>query len=182
MTWFKELTGFSEEPPEQVRANISVDGHVLKSHVNGETLVCGELETLSLAELRQRVQASGYKTGAMTVREVVADDVQDLHTDVSNTDALFQVASQFNLLEMMSPDVTPEDGITRYERDDTQGPKCAIAAGASTIYRNYFVPRQWADRAIRHQPDRLPGGYRHSPGQYREPSLENVQRVYVALL
>jgi hypothetical protein len=50
------------------------------------------------------------------------------------------VASQFNLLEMVSPEVTPEQGVTRYQHDRTQGPACAIAAGAATIYRNYFVP------------------------------------------
>lgn len=138
-TWFEKLTGFAEESPEQVRANISVDGHILQSHVNGKTLVCGELETPSLAELRQRVQASDYETGAMTVREVVAD-VQELHTNEANTDALFQVASQFNLLEMVHEEVTPEEGITRYAKDHSQGPACAIAAGAGTIYRNYFAP------------------------------------------
>jgi hypothetical protein len=52
----------------------------------------------------------------------------------------FQVASQFNLLEMTGPSVTPEDGVTRYKGDPTQGPACAIAAGAATIYRNYFAP------------------------------------------
>ena len=129
----------AEESPEQVRANLSVDGQVLQSRVNGKTLVCGELETPSLADLRQRVQASGYKTGAMTVREVVAN-VQKLHTNAANADALFQVASQFNLLEMTGPEVTPEEGVGIYEHDRTQGPACAIAAGAGTIYRNYFAP------------------------------------------
>jgi hypothetical protein len=57
-----------------------------------------------------------------------------------NAGALFQVASQLNLLEMVSPEVTPEQGVTRYQHDHTQGPACAIAAGAATIYRNYFVP------------------------------------------
>ncbi len=52
---------------------------------------------------------------------------------------MFQVASQFNLLEMTSPNVIPEDGVGIYERDFSQGPACAIAAGAGTIYRNYFV-------------------------------------------
>jgi hypothetical protein len=56
------------------------------------------------------------------------------------TSALFQVASQFNALEMVAPNITPEDGVTRYQHDRTQGPACAIAAGAATIYRNYFVP------------------------------------------
>jgi hypothetical protein len=50
------------------------------------------------------------------------------------------VASQFNLLEMVSPSVTPEQGVGIYEKDHTQGPACAIAAGAGTIYRNYFAP------------------------------------------
>jgi hypothetical protein len=66
--------------------------------------------------------------------------VRLLHRAPEYAGALFQVASQFNLLEMIGPDVTPEDGVTRYERDRTQGPACAIAAGAATIYRNYFAP------------------------------------------
>lgn len=41
---------------------------------------------------------------------------------------------------MVSPRVSPEDGVTRYQHDPTQGPACAIAAGAATIYRNYFAP------------------------------------------
>jgi hypothetical protein len=50
------------------------------------------------------------------------------------------VASQFNLLEMVGPNVTPEHGVTRYADDPTQGPACAIAAGAATLFRNYFAP------------------------------------------
>ncbi|MCS6851189.1 MAG: hypothetical protein NZ700_08485 [Gemmataceae bacterium] len=65
--------------------------------------------------------------------------MQDLHADHRNANALFQVASQFNLLEMIGPEVTPECGVGIYETDQTQGPACAIAAGAGTIYRNYFV-------------------------------------------
>jgi hypothetical protein len=44
------------------------------------------------------------------------------------------------VLEMVGPDATPEDGVARYEHDRTQGPACAMAAGAATIYRNYFTP------------------------------------------
>ena len=136
--WFEKLTGFQEESPRQVRANISVDGNVMKSHVNGKTFICGELQTPSLAELREAVRSSGYQSGKMRVREVVAD-VQLLHKEESSAEALFQVASQFNLLEMISPHATPEQGVGRYENDPTQGPACAIAAGAGTIYRNYFA-------------------------------------------
>ena len=66
-------------------------------------------------------------------------DVQALHIDPANAGALFQVASQFNLLEMVSPGVSPEAGVDGYEYDHTQGPACAIACGAGTIFRNYFM-------------------------------------------
>src|SRR5690242_10047517 len=138
MTWFETLTGFPEQFPQQVRDDITVDGQTLRSHRNGKVFVYGRLETPTLAELRERVRASGHTSGKISVREVVAN-VQHLHTDVSNAGSLFQVASQFNLLEMVSPNLTPEDGVGIYEHDRTQGPACAIAAGAGTIYRNYFT-------------------------------------------
>lgn len=136
--WFKELTGFSEESPRQVRDNITVEGTVMTSLANGSVFNCGQLETPSLAALRERVRSGGGKTGRMSVREVVAD-VQDLHADDANAGAMFQVASQFNLLEMVSPEVTPDRGVGIYENDPTQGPVCAVSAGAGTIYRNYFA-------------------------------------------
>jgi hypothetical protein len=106
--------------------------------VNGKAFTYGELETPSLSELRERVRASNPAAGKMVVREAIAD-VRDLLQSDTNTGALFQVASQFNLLEMASPDVTPEHGIGIYEGDHTQGPACSIVAGAGTIYRNYFA-------------------------------------------
>ena len=63
-----------------------------------------------------------------------------MHTAPEYTGALFQVASQFNALEMVGPDYTPEDGATRYQHDHTQGPACAMAAAPATIFRNYFTP------------------------------------------
>lgn len=139
MTWFKELTGFNETDASDVRQKLILDGETLTSTVNGRRLVCGRLETPSLGDLRQRARASQSNRGRLTAREVIAD-VRDLHANVENAGALFQVASQFKLLEMVSPSVTPEDGISRYENDHTQGPACAVAAGAGTIFRNYFAP------------------------------------------
>ena len=136
--WFETLTGFHEQSPEQVRNNISVDGEVMKSYVNGKEFVYGILEIPTLAELRNRVHSSEIHAEELSVREVIAN-VQHLHASESNAGSLFQVASQFNLLEMVSPDVTPEQGVGGYEYDLTQGPACAVAAGAGTIYRNYFA-------------------------------------------
>lgn len=135
--WFEELTGFSESDPHQVRANLDVVGDRLISRVNGRSHGCGRLEIPSLAELRSH--PPGARSGPVSLREVVGD-VQALHRDPANAGALFQAASQFNLLEMTGPSVTPEQGVGGYEHDRTQGPACAIACGAGTIYRNYFVP------------------------------------------
>jgi hypothetical protein len=138
MTWFEVLTGFREKSPSQVRKNITVEGDTLTSLVNRKAFTCGRLEIPSLGELRNRVGCSRHTIGRLSVREVVAD-VLELHANASNAGCLFQVASQFNLLEMLSPKVTPERGVGIYENDFTQGPTCAIAAGAGTIYRNYFA-------------------------------------------
>lgn len=115
-----------------------IDGLRLLSRRNGRSWLYGKLETPTLAQLRERVRCINRDLGPISVREIVAN-VQHLHQDRANENALFQVASQFNLLEMTSPDVTPECGVGIYEMDFTQGPACAIAAGAGTIFRNYFV-------------------------------------------
>jgi len=139
-TWFETLTGFPETSPREVRANIEVrHPNQLVSRVNGRRLNCGTLETPTLGELRQRVRGYALSGGPIAVREIVAD-VRSLHADSRNIGAVFQVASQFNLLEMMHPGMTPEHGVGIYENDHTQGPACAIACGAGTIYRNYFAP------------------------------------------
>ena len=136
MTWFETLTGFAEESPGRVRANLRLDKTRLTSIVNGRTFGAGRFGTPSLAELRAGTPA--YEPSPTRVREVVGD-AGALHADPAHADAVFQVASQFNCLEMASPAATPEAGVGIYERDRTQGPACSIAAGAGTIVRNYFA-------------------------------------------
>jgi len=137
--WFERLTGFREEDPEKVRENLTVEGETMTSTKNGQTFRHGRLETPSLKELRERATVAQSSPTRLRLREVVAN-VQDLHVEQENAGALFQVASQFNLLEMSSPSAIPEDGVDIYEEDLTQGPACAVMAGAGTIYRNYFAP------------------------------------------
>ena len=139
MDWFERLTGFRETDYDDTRAKLRVDGSRLRSLVNGKSYGIGELELVSLQTLRERVKSAGRLPGRLKV-SVVSGDVRQMHQLPENAGALFQVASQFNLLEMVSPEITPEHGVTRYEHDRTQGPACAIAAGAATIYRNYFAP------------------------------------------
>ncbi|MGB5292684.1 MAG: hypothetical protein WBN41_14670 [Lysobacterales bacterium] len=136
--WFEDLTGFVEVSPDQVRSQLVVSDNRIKSRVNGNTFVCGELQTPSLAELRSTPTQKQVAAGPIKVREVISD-VTSLHLDPDNAGALFQVASQFNLLEMPSQHVGPERGVGVYEYDLTQGPACAVAAGAGTIYRCYMA-------------------------------------------
>jgi hypothetical protein len=139
MDWFEKLTGFRETSYAETRARLTVEGKWLRSHVNGASYVIGELELASLQSLRESAQSAGGLPGRLKA-SVVTGDVRRMHRSPDNAGALFQVASQFNLLEMVSHEVTPEQGVTRYQCDPTQGPACAIAAGAATIYRNYFAP------------------------------------------
>ncbi|WP_398473205.1 hypothetical protein [Tardiphaga sp.] len=138
MNWFESLAGFAETTYTETQRRLSVRDGRLYSVDDGRNFSIGTFETPSLADLRRRV-APAITRSQSIIEETIAD-VRDLHRDVKNADALFMVASQANCLEMTSPRMTPEDGISRYEHDRTQGPACAIAAGAATIYRNYFVP------------------------------------------
>jgi len=67
---------------------------------------------------------------ALQAADVNIIDLVERHQQSENAGALFQVASQFNLLEMVSPAVTPDDGIGICENDRTPGPACAIASGS----------------------------------------------------
>lgn len=150
VNWFERLTGFSEESYVSTQRRLRVEGDQLVSTVNGRRYGIGEFSVPALAELRARVDTAG---GPRSSLDGLVGDARALHRDSRFDGALFQVASQFNVLEMVSPHVTPEQGVGRYAYDPTQGPACAIAAGAATIYRNYLVPvdggvGQTADRQI----------------------------------
>jgi hypothetical protein len=136
--WFEKLTGFREDNVADVASQFSSDGEWLTSRINGRRMRAGRFELVSMADLRRRAADLAKAPGSLRLSEVVAD-AQGLHVDPTLAGARFQVASQFNMLEMTGPNITPEMGIDRYEHDHTQGPACAIACGAGTIYRNYLV-------------------------------------------
>lgn len=136
--WFKQLTGFEERNPEYVRENLSIEGDEFVSKVGKRRFAFGQLEVSTLDQLKQSCPNLNNYNESIKVAEIVAN-VRTLHCDEANANALFQAASQFNLLEMVGPHVSPEQGIDRYDYDYTQGPACAIACGAGTIFRNYFV-------------------------------------------
>lgn len=140
MSWFSELTGCDEGRAGQVRERLYVAGDRLHSRVNGRSWGVGRLSVPTLAELRRAGREVLPRVAGAVQVDAVQADVRELIGDAHHAGTLFQVASQFNLLEMPHPHVTPDEGVTNYEHDHTQGPACAMAAGAATIYRNHFVP------------------------------------------
>ncbi|MEO1185522.1 MAG: hypothetical protein AAFX46_12890 [Cyanobacteria bacterium J06636_27] len=138
LDWFEKLFGFKEESPKQVKSNLILGDGFIASKVNGKEYKYGRLDILTLSELRNNVRKENLKEKRCKISEEIGD-VQYFHQLSENEGALFQAASQFNLLEMVNPNVSPEQGIGKYEYDLTQGPACAIACGAGTVYRNYFV-------------------------------------------
>ncbi|SFM08452.1 hypothetical protein [Methylorubrum salsuginis] len=138
MDWFERLTGFREAGYSETQARLRiVDGRLIHQ-TTGESFAVGALTLPSVAELRAAA-ADVRRPGRLRL-SVVEGDVRAMHRLPENRGALFQVASQFNMLEMVGPSITPEDGVAGYAHDRTQGPACAMAAGAATIYRNYLVP------------------------------------------
>ena len=151
MDWFEHVTGFLEETFAGTQAKLAIVDGRLRHVAAGQSRAVGTLTLPSLADLRGQVGA-GVLPGRLRLR-IVEGDVRAMHALPENRGALFQVASQFNMLEMIGPQVSPEEGVTRYWYDRTQGPACALAAGAATIFRNYLVPfadgiGQTADRQL----------------------------------
>lgn len=145
MTWFEQLFGFTEgswaHTQQQFRvspAGPSQSGDELVSLANQRRFAIGQFSTPSIADLQSACK--DLPRGRLRLRHAVIGDVLALHGDPANAGALFQVASQFNCLEFPGPDVVPEDGVTGYAHDLTQGPACSLAAAAATVYRNYFAP------------------------------------------
>ena len=98
----------------------------LRSEANGRDFGVGRFKTLTLDELR----ALGEQHGAhddlapdprITWSHVALDDALAEHATPGHSGAMFQVASQLNCLEFINPERVPEDGITCYAADPTQG-------------------------------------------------------------
>ena len=149
MDWFEKLAGFQELDYAQTRRQFEVSNGKLHSHANGKSYGIGELELLPLTTLRERVHAGPSLAGRLKV-SIVRGDVRAMHSAPENAGALFQVASQFNLLEMTSPKMTPEDAGScmcngRWGRHDLPELLCE---------------RRWARRSDAGSTIRRSGGYR----------------------
>ena len=150
--WFQSVFGFTEcESYSKNKAHFDVivppeggEGEsVLVSKANGQSFVIGAFSIPTVAELRQQLKdlaaVNTNVTNGMTFSHVHGD-VRSMIRDPKSEGNVFQVASQFNCLEMVGPGVSPDRGISIYAHDPTQGPACALACPAATAFRNYIAP------------------------------------------
>ena len=139
-SWFQHLFGFSELAAlgaggmGAVAANfeLGADG-TLRSLANGFSCGAGSFASRSLADLRgdadRRAGAGELARGRVLIRHTATSDLFDMHTDRSFAGATVMAACQFNALG--TPGATPEEGVTNYTYDRTQGPACSVAAPRS---------------------------------------------------
>jgi hypothetical protein len=137
--WFRKAFGIGEDlRPGEIQKEFQHDvvSGILKCVPSGKILQSGHFATKSLENLKvaaRKIYKHTHNSPHKTV-DVVVGNVQDLLRKPEYNHATFQVASQFNCLEM----IDPSSGISIYELDGTQGPACSIACGAGTLYRNYL--------------------------------------------
>lgn len=145
--WFQTVFGAAEADTFQKSQNLFLydnGRNILTSIANNTSFDVGPFEIISSAELSERIQqvscdqASSEDPSTWLTFENIIGDARTLIKDPYNHGSVFQVASQFNCLEMSGPKVTPDTGITNYCKDPTQGPACAITCPAATVFRNYF--------------------------------------------
>jgi hypothetical protein len=149
--WFVNVFGFAE--PASL-TDIKTSFQVKKSPTNHILMtVRGKPKEIDVGVFRymsvkQLLDVASANTNAKSVfgfdptdnlkYYTVTSTASAVHTNPSYYGSIFQVASQFNALEMAGPTLTPENGITIYIHDKTQGPVCAMVCPFGTLYRNYF--------------------------------------------
>ena len=153
--WFKNVFGFDENAANfatthkasfDVKKSASDKDHILMTVNKRKDIDIGVFRYRSVEEL---LKVASNNPSAMSVfgfdstrnnlkYYIMTSTSRAIHINPSYHDSIFQVASQFNALEMVNSRITPQQGITNYVHDDTQGPECAIMCPFGTLYRNYF--------------------------------------------
>ena len=174
--WFQEIFGFEESCGNmdaylatKSKFTLENDGDeiILRStERDGKEFPVGKFFTPTLDELRQRgaVAIAARPTGAVggiSVEHLAVGDALELHA--ANPGGVFLAASQFNCLEFPTRYAFPEQGVSGYSYDMTQGPACALACAGGTVYRNYFA--------------KVPVGEGMQEGQTREAQLNTLSKL-----
>ena len=149
--WFQKVFEIHETAPDRgdrIKLEKSGNNNFIKT--SKFKYLAGSFKIYTLENIRKEAKRKAIAYLEMNKNRLPFDnkfivnnlgyiEIMEEINDLVNENACFQVASQTNCLEHPNKDVKPEDGITNYKNDHTQGPACAIAAAPGTYYRNYFV-------------------------------------------
>ena len=152
-TWFKTYFGVDETQTPikggdfkayEIINNVEnslIDLENISFKINNKSFAVGDFSCLPLLALKEKTQKLGqYNNSTKLTYQYIPGDISDIIYNISEDDiVVVQAASQFNLLEMRAPEITPAGGITNYIQDNTQGPRVALSSPAGTLFRNYAV-------------------------------------------
>lgn len=139
--WFTRLFGFTEGRYSYTKRKFELEDNYIISKSNNRKFSTGNFTTPTLASLRKEVSEKVQKNPnrSLKISHFPVRDIYYTHQNPEFEGAMFQVASQFNCLEFPNANTTPENGITKYQSDLTQGPACSLACPGATLFRNYFA-------------------------------------------
>ena len=134
INWFDAIFGFIEQDYSKTK------NEMLKLYLAGKNKYINEVEIgdFMLLDLEQLYTLCTNKYGGTVKFKHIVANIKEIHKSSNNDNATIQVASQFNCLEMIDYNKSPEHGITCYENDKTQGPICVMCTPTGLAYRNYI--------------------------------------------
>lgn len=121
--------------------NSLIDLENISFKINDKSFAVGDFSCLPLPALKEKTKKLGqYNNSTKLIYQYIPGDISEIISKITEDDiVVVQAASQFNLLEMRAPEITPANGITGYITDNTQGPRVALSSPAGTLFRNYAV-------------------------------------------
>lgn len=130
-----EILGFNDR--QEIIPDYTYSEGLLK--IAKKTYEAGWLVSPTIEEILLDVKRKKLKKGIPKIEIVQDQDVAEAILNAKEGE-IFQGASQFNALEMISPSHNREDGIYIYQKDKTQGAISALMTVPSLFVRNYVLP------------------------------------------
>lgn len=146
----KDFQDPEKDIPHKIKKLKAVNGELLET---GQPFQAGRFYELSLEELDKKVKEKESKEGKVATpgtfniiqrgqdpeyKLTLLVDTGALQAKPENAHSVSQVASQFNGYEATGV-YSPEDGITGFVSDKTQGPVASISAAPGTVQRIHYV-------------------------------------------
>jgi hypothetical protein len=135
VNWFESFFGFIEKDYSYNKSQM-FRLFLIGNQEKINEINVGSFMLINLKELYDSTEQI-YGTGSIKFKNIVGD-IKEINRSAENNNATIQVASQFNCLEMVDYNELPENGITCYQNDRTQGPICVMCTPAGLAYRNYI--------------------------------------------